>query len=286
MEKSLPDVQCYKPNIPISIKQVGVENVVIPFVLKYHNTKYNYSPILTTTSVRCFLDSDKKGISMSRCIRTLKSYMNTPLNQMMIKDLLYKLKDVLESDKTYIKFKFKFPIFRKSIKSDNEFPVYYDSFFEGKLNNDEFDFYQGIRIQYASYCPCSGELSKHLEKQGLKGFPHNQRSFANIIVKTSKETGIVFLEDINDIVENVIKTLPYAIIKREDEQEIAKIASGNPLFVEDAIRLISNELENDKRILDWYVKCIHEESIHTSEAISINFKGLKSGLNDLIDLNF
>lgn len=281
----LPDVQSTEPNIPIPIKQVGVENLDVPFLLysKYNNQVFQ---IITNTSVKCYLDSDKKGISMSRCIRTLKQYINKQLNQNTIKKILYDFRDILESDDIFMKHKFKFPIFRKSISSDNIFPVYYDAMFEGKLVDNNFHFYQGIKIQYASYCPCSAELTNDLKCRGLSGFPHNQRSFANIVIKTSEDTGILFLEDINELVENVIKTLPYAIIKREDEQAIAEIASRNPLFVEDAIRLISNELDNTKEILDWYVKCVHEESIHTSEACAINYKGIDNGLNDSVDLLF
>jgi GTP cyclohydrolase I len=283
MENKLPDIQNSKPNIRIPIKQVGVENINIPFLIK---SKYNNNifETVTDTSVRCSIDSDKKGISMSRCIRTLKNFINKQLNQELIKQILFELRDNLESNNVFIKHKFKFPIFRKSVLSDNIFPVYYDSFFEGKLINNNFYFYQGIKIQYASYCPCSTELSYQLRNNGLDGFPHNQRSFANIIIRSNQNTKKLFLEDINELVENVIKTLPYSIIKRVDEQEIARIASENPLFVEDAIRLISNELDNREEILDWFVKCVHEESIHTSEAISINYKGIPNGLNDSIDL--
>ena len=32
---TLPDIQQTKPNINIPIKQVGVENVIVPFILKY-----------------------------------------------------------------------------------------------------------------------------------------------------------------------------------------------------------------------------------------------------------
>jgi len=81
------------------------------------------------------------------------------------------------------------------------------------------------------------------------------------------------------LVYDVIKTQPYPIIKRLDEQEIARIASENPLFVEDAIRLISNELKK-KNVLDWIVKCSHEESIHTHEAIAINWKGIVGGFDE------
>ena len=32
-------------------------------------------------------------------------------------------------------------------------------------------------------------------------------------------------------------------------------------------------------IKDWLVKCSHEESIHTSEAIAVCYKGIENGFN-------
>jgi len=89
----------------------------------------------------------------------------------------------------------------------------------------------------------------------------------------------VWLEDIIETVESNIATLPYPIIKRPDEQEIARIAAENPMFVEDAIRLISLSLFHKKDYVDWIVKCTHEESIHTSEAIAMNWKGVPGGFD-------
>ncbi len=88
----------------------------------------------------------------------------------------------------------------------------------------------------------------------------------------------IWLEDIIESVERSIKTIPYPIIKREDEQAIAEIAAENPIFVEDAIRQISNELEQ-MSVEDWIVKCVHEESIHTSEAIAVNWRGVSGGFD-------
>ena len=175
--------------------------------------------------------------------------------------------------------------------SDNEFPIYYKCRFEGQLIEDyevveqgvypfveKFKFYQGVIIQYASYCPCSAELCGHLNESGKSGFPHNQRSYADILVEMNDDE-YLWLEDIIENVESRIKTLPYPIIKRVDEQEIARVAAENPMFVEDAIRLISHSLESTKGIKDWIVKCSHQESIHTSEAISVNWKGITGGFN-------
>ena len=82
-----------------------------------------------------------------------------------------------------------------------------------------------------------------------------------------------------EAVESVIPTLPYPIIKREDEQEIGRIAAENPMFVEDAIRAISQSINSVNGVADWIVKCSHEESIHTSEAIAINWKGTPHGFD-------
>ena len=287
----LPDIQCESPNIFIPIHQVGVENVEVPFTLE---SKYGgFHQMIANVSMRTNLDKDTKGISMSRLLLTLKPYLDLPLKQTLIRKILEDLKKNLGTQASYMKFEFRMPVKRKSILSDYEFPIYYKCKFEGQLYEvkdvqesgdinhpiiDEFRFYQGVIIQYASYCPCSAELCGHLNEHDLNGFPHNQRSFADIVVE-GDDINYIWLEDIIESVESNIKTLPYPIIKRVDEQEIARVAADNPMFVEDAIRTISQTLDEKKGVSDWIVKCSHEESIHTSEAIAINWKGVPGGFN-------
>jgi GTP cyclohydrolase I len=274
-KECLPDIQCTPPNINIPIKQVGVENVEVPFRLNFKSG--GFYQLNANVSMRTNLDKDTKGISMSRLLLTLKPYLDLPLKNVLIKQILEDLRNNIGSTASYMQFSFRMPIVKKSITSDNEFPIYYKCRFEGQLKDNEFSFFQGIIIQYASYCPCSAELCEHLGENESKGYPHNQRSFADILVEV-QQPNYVWLEDIIETVETKIKTLPYPIIKRVDEQEIARIAAENPLFVEDAIRLISQGL-NEMPLYDWIVKCTHEESIHTSEAIAINWKGVNGGFN-------
>jgi len=289
-KECLPDIQCESPNIFIPIQQVGVENIEVPFKLE---SKYGgFHQMTANVSIRTNLDKDTKGISMSRLLLTLKPYLDLPLKQSLIKKILEDLKENVGSQASYMKFEFRMPINRKSIISENEFPIYYKCKFEGQLRQvkkdieqgdvyklaDEFIFYQGIIIQYASYCPCSAELCNHLSCNGSRGFPHNQRSFADIVIQ-GDESNYIWLEDIIEVVEERIKTLPYPVIKRIDEQEIARVAAENPMFVEDAIRTISDSLNNMKGVHDWIVKCSHEESIHTSEAIAVTWKGIPGGFD-------
>lgn len=292
----LPDIQCSEPNIKIPIKQVGVENVEVPFKLE---SKYGgFHQLNANVSIRTNLNENTKGISMSRLLLTLKPYLDLPLKQTLIKKILEDIRDNIESTNSFIKFEFRMPIKRKSIKSDNEFPIYYKCKFEGQLYKDDsfvfcgtsgsngpcekpdiFKFYQGVKIQYASYCPCSAELCGDLNNKGYKGYPHNQRSFTDVLIDVNPGY-LIWLEDIIETVESNIKTLPYPIIKRVDEQEIARVSAENPMFVEDAVRIISNSLNNIVGVKDWHIKCCHEESIHTSEAIAINWKGIRNGFDE------
>lgn len=293
MKECLPDIQCTEPNIKIPIKEVGVENVEVPFMLE---SKYGgFNKMTANVSMRTSLDKNTKGISMSRLLLTLKPYLDLPLKSILIKEILKKIienigpNDRLGTSTAYMKFDFRMPVSRRSIRTDNEFPIYYKCKFEGQIYDVRFKkdgkisqewyfrFFQGVTIQYASYCPCSAELCRVLDEGG---FPHNQRSFANILVETNTEKNkYIWLEDIIEAVENVIPTIPYPIIKREDEQEIARVAARNPMFVEDSIRAISDAINKIDGIVDWIVKCSHEESIHTSEAIAVNWKGVIGGFD-------
>ena len=268
----LPDIQCSTPDVQIPIRQVGVENVHVPFLLELKES--GFYQLHAKVSMRTNLISSVKGISMSRLLLTLQPYLDLPLKYKVIHNILLDLRNNIGSTESYLKFEFDFPLKKKSPLSDHQFPIYYNCKFEGQLLDDfRFKFFQGVTIQYASYCPCSAELCKDLEKKLSKGFPHNQRSFADILVECSPDT-TVWLEDIILSVEDKLKTLPCPIIKRVDEQEIAKIAASNPMFVEDAVRKISDCLEHMNGVIDWIVKCTHQESIHTSEAIAVNWRGL------------
>jgi len=277
MSEGLPDVQESEPNIKIPIMQVGVENVEVPF--KLESKHGGHHQLIANVSLTTNLDENTKGISMSRLLLTLKPYLDLPFKRILIQKILEDLIDNLETTMASMKFEFRMPVNRKSILSDHEFPIYYKCKFEMKrqkdYNTDLTWFYQGVRVQYASYCPCSAELCEVLDE---KGYPHNQRSFADVLVEVV-EPHYVWLEDIIETVESQIKTLPYPVIKRVDEQEIARIAAQNPMFVEDAIRKISKALDDKDELYDWIVKCSHEESIHTSEAIAINWKGMSNGFD-------
>jgi len=271
----LPDIQHeQKSNFPIYLNSVGVQNVKLPFLLDslYGGVHNLISNVTMTTD----LDKDIKGISMSMLLRTLITYLDKPLKHPVIKKILKEFKTAVETNSNHsqIKFEFELPIVRKAPKSNITFPQFYKCAFEGRLDNDIFRFFQKVIVQYGSYCPCSASLC---EAQG-SGFPHAQRGFAELLVEV-KEDNVIWLESLIDLIENSVTNKIYPILRRVDEQEVGRIAGENPQFVEDSIRRIINSLNNQNEIFDWIIKCTHQESIHSNDAIAISWKGVTGGFD-------
>ena len=63
------------------------------------------------------------------------------------------------------------------------------------------------------------------------------------------------------------------MVKREDEQAFAELNASNPIFVEDAVRLLCEALEGDDRIGDFRVAASHQESLHSHDAVSVLTEG-------------
>ena len=164
MKECLPDIQCTTPSIKIPIMEVGVENVEVPFTLESKQGGFNR--MAANVSIRTSLDKNTKGISMSRLLLTLKPYLDLPLKNVLIKQILKKIIANVGSSETVgatmasMKFDFRMPVVRKSIKSNNEFPIYYKCRFEGQVYDAQiikadgskeqqwyYRFFQGVTVQ-------------------------------------------------------------------------------------------------------------------------------------------
>ena len=87
-----------------------------------------------------------------------------------------------------------------------------------------------------------------------------------------------FLE-IDDIIrvidglESVVKTPVQSAVKREDEQEFARLNGTYPLFVEDSVRKVFDYLENGASFDSFKIKIAHFESLHAHDAVAEVTKG-------------
>ena len=133
----------------------------------------------------------------------------------------------------------------------------YDCYFEGTLDEDDYNFYLGAKIPVTTLCPCSKEISDY--------GAHNQRAIVKVKVSYPEEKHI-WLEDLIKSIEEAGSSEVYSLLKREDEKAVTERAYENPKFVEDVLRDIVLNLENNEIINFFEVEIEAQESIHNHNA--------------------
>lgn len=278
-KESLPDLQngpaslIEGANVPI--QQVGISNFKLPLKFKTRDG----SPLTLEASVDGYvsLDANKKGINMSRIMRTFYKFKDRVFSIDVLEDILKAYKEDLGSQESFLRISFSYPMIMKSLRSGMEGYQYYDISYEGRLDNyDRFQKYMHLNFVYSSACPCSYELAEHArETRGVAAIPHSQRSIAEVTVSLRDE---FFVEDLVQVCQTALKTETQVMVKREDEQAFAELNGAYQKFVEDAARLLYQELDSYNSIRDFVVRCAHLESLHSHDAISRICKGLPHGL--------
>ena len=277
---SLPDLQNGPSSLiqgaPVAIQQVGIHNFKLPLNYETRNGKTIELETSVTGSVS--LEAHKKGINMSRIMRSFYDHKDETFSISKIKDVLTTYKENLKSFDSRIMLKISYPIKQTSLRSGLEGYQYYDVVLEGDLTKDgEFKKYLHFDFVYSSACPCSFELSEHAEKYRNRAtVPHSQRSVARVSVRFEDK---LWIEDLQEICLDALQTETQVMVKREDEQAFAEKNGAFLKFVEDAVRLLYSRLDKDDRIKDFKIVASHNESLHSHNAISVIVKGIENGFS-------
>ncbi|MEM8813192.1 MAG: GTP cyclohydrolase FolE2 [Pseudomonadota bacterium] len=249
------------------IQHVGISNFRLPLA---HRTRSGDTLTLeTSVTGSVSLEATKKGINMSRIMRSFYKHAGEPFDLDAIECVLERYLHDLESADARLQLAFRFPMLKRSLRSQLEGYQYYDVAFEVVRRGRETARIIHLDYVYSSTCPCSLELSEHARtERGQIATPHSQRSVARISAKLEKDRAI-HIEDLVDLCVAAIPTETQVMVKREDEQAFAELNGSNPIFVEDAVRLMSEGLESDDRVGDFRIVASHQESLHSHDAVSI-----------------
>ena len=267
--ESFPDLQNGPESLikgaKVAIQQVGIHNFKLP--LKYKQRNGTIIELETKVTGTVSLEAHKKGINMSRIIRSFYKYKDDYVFE-KLKVILENYKNELETFDAKIGLNFSYPILKPSLRSDNVGYQYYKVSLEGSLdNNNNFKKIIHFDFVYSSACPCSYELAEFARKQrNTPTVTHSQRSVARISLEIDD---LIWIEDIQEICEKALKTETQVIVKREDEMAFAELNGSYLKFVEDASRLLYEELIKDNRFKDFRIICSHQESLHSHDAISV-----------------
>ena len=254
---SLPDVQSSRDERKIAIKKVGVTAVSYPI---------QFTSASSTTpqpTIACFdmfvsLPAEAKGTHMSRFLQLLGEW-KSPFDVETLHDFCQSIRERLQSDDAFVKVRFPFFVDRSAPISGEIGKIQLEISIEVTNAANEKDLVLTVAGPATSLCPCSKEISD----RGA----HNQRCELKVSVR-SEPNAKLGIEDVFAIMERSASTQIFPILKRPDEKWVTEDAYDNPKFVEDIVRDLAMDLDNDNRVT-WY-RCSSEnfESIHQHNAFA------------------
>jgi GTP cyclohydrolase I len=272
---ALPDLQNGPASLIVGEKQliqhVGISNFRLPI---QYRTRDN-GPLTLETSVTgsVSLEAEKKGINMSRIMRSFYTHAERDFSFAVIEHALDDYKRDLDSFDARIQMRFSFPMKVASLRSGLSGWQYYDIALELVDRAGVRKKIMHLDFVYSSTCPCSLELSEHARRtRGQLATPHSQRSVARISVEV-KDGRCLWFEDLVELARAAVPTETQVMVKREDEQAFAELNAANPIFVEDAARSFCAVLKKDPRIGDFRIIASHQESLHSHDAVSLLTEG-------------
>lgn len=305
MTKHMPDIACQPHQGPQGkLNWVGMSGIELPILVDS-----NPAPIRLSSHTQAYvnlIDPQSKGIHMSR-LYLLLDQMSTqqPLSAERVKNILQAFIDSHAglSDHAFVEFRFDYYERRDSLLSKNSGWKHYPATIRGELKQGEYRCEVTLEIPYSSTCPCSAALSRQLIQQafeqrfsgqeldyeqilswlgtpeGICATPHSQRSYAQIKLHLA-DPAPLNLSNLINLVEDTLQTPVQAAVKREDEQEFARLNATNLMFCEDAARRLQAALNQQSFVIDYWLRVNHLESLHPHDAVAVVTKGVENGYID------
>ena len=115
--ETLPDLQNGEPSLirgsKNQIQHVGISNFKMP--LRYKSADGNLLTLETSVTGTVSLEANKKGINMSRIMRSFYKHSDDTFNFKVIENALSDYKEDLDSLDARIQIRFSFPMLKKSL---------------------------------------------------------------------------------------------------------------------------------------------------------------------------
>lgn len=271
----MPDLQNGPSSLIVGakapIQHVGISNFRLP--IRYHTRSGGDLTLETSVTGTVSLNQERKGINMSRIMRSFYAHAERTFSFDVMAKALDDYKADHDSLDARLQMRFSFPARVESLRSGLSGWQYYDIALELAETAGVRKRIIHLDYVYSSTCPCSLELSEHARQaRGQLATPHSQRSIARI--SAVEEGGKrLWYEDLIDLARAAVPTETQVMVKREDEQAFAELNAANPIFVEDAARSFAERLLAEPRVGDFRVVAVHQESLHSHDAVSVLTEG-------------
>lgn len=251
----MEDVQASHDSRAIPINRVGIKDIQHPITVL--NKDGSKSASIATFSMSVSLPHDQKGTHMSRFLQMLNE-TETVISAKHFHKMLSDMVSRLEADSGYVELQFPYFIEKTAPVSGVKSLMDYQVSLVGQIEHGHLASTLEVTIPVKSLCPCSKKISEY--------GAHNQRSHLTVGVNCSSK---LWLDELIKSVEAQASAELFAILKRPDEKFITERAYENPKFVEDVVRDVANEFDNNDKISRYYVHAENFESIHNHSAFAV-----------------
>jgi len=249
---TMPDVQALRDTRRVAIDRVGVKEVVYPIRLATREGGEQRS--VATISMYVALPQEQKRTHMSRFLEVLNEHAGEPFRPEDIPALTRAIRDRLKAEKAHFEAKFVYFIEKHAPVTGAAGLMNYEVSFECTSNSHD-DLIMSVAAPATSLCPCSKEISAY--------GAHNQRCRIEAKVRMD---GVLWIEDLVELLENAASHPVYAVLKRPDEKFVTEKAYENPKFVEDIVRDLAMAMDDEDRIVWYSISSENYESIHSHNA--------------------
>ena len=259
---SIPDVQSSADTRELHIDRVGIKDIRHPVVIIDRQGQKQNTVASFNMYVR--LPQEFKGTHMSRFVELLQRY-DKGISLENFREILSEMTELLGADSGCVEMTFPFFLVKAAPVSGVKSLMDYEVSFIGIKQNDQVRTDLRLVVPVTSLCPCSKEISRH--------GAHNQRSHITLNVKLNS---FIWIEELIELAEKAGSAELYGLLKRPDEKYVTEHAYENPKFVEDIVRELAMQLNNDDRVSSYTVEAENFESIHNHSAYAM-ISGDKNG---------
>ncbi len=296
-QRRLEEIDIAKTKIldALPLDRVGMSGIECPVIFELTHMPRQ----MTSGRADAFvsLDEPQKGIHMSRLFLSLtETLSSSPISPALLSSVTSAFLQNHDgiSDTAHVKVNFEMMIQRPALLSRKlgwrAYPVslWATATKSGVKHGVE------LIVRYSSTCPCSAALARQLiqnkfaehfplaqdltrdeviswlgHEDAIAGTPHGQRSEGKVRLSLSTATqDLNFILETIDQLESALATPVQAAVKREDEQEFARLNAANLMFAEDAVRRLSGAVSGNKMFTGTACEVSHFESLHPHEAVA------------------
>jgi len=251
----IEDVQNRRDTRRIAINKVGIKDIRHPVRVRDRSDGEQHT--VANFNMYVNLPHNFKGTHMSRFVEILNGH-EKEISVDSFKEMLAEMAQRLEADSGHIEMSFPYFVNKTAPISGVKSLMDYEVSLIGEIHDGKPVMSIKVVVPVTSLCPCSKKISD----RGA----HNQRSHVTVQVRTQS---FVWIEEVIELVEKQASCELYGLLKRPDEKHVTERAYDNPKFVEDMVRDVAVQLNQDDRFDAYVVESENFESIHNHSAYAM-----------------